>query len=97
MVGSCGSAAFTIKDWVTVEGTARNDWASTLPVGANSYFYPSFNTSVVVTDALPSLQNKVLTSLKLRGALARVGGWAAGGGLVGATGVSSEGAGTRKE
>ena len=73
MQGIYGSAAFTIKDWWTVEGTARNDWSSTLPVGANSYFYPSFNTSVVLTDAFPSLQGRVLNSLKLRGAVARVG------------------------
>jgi TonB-linked SusC/RagA family outer membrane protein len=71
--GVYGSAAFTIKNWWTVEGTARNDWSSTLPVGANSYFYPSVNTSVVVTDAIPGLQSKVLTSLKLRAASAKVG------------------------
>ena len=71
--GIYGSAAFTIKNWWTVEGTARNDWSSTLPVGANSYFYPSVNTSVVVTDAIPSLQSKFLSSLKLRAASAKVG------------------------
>ncbi|MDO8502778.1 MAG: SusC/RagA family TonB-linked outer membrane protein [Gemmatimonadaceae bacterium] len=71
--GVYGSAAFTLKDWWTVEGTARNDWSSTLPVGANSYFYPSVNTSVVLTDALPGLQGRVISSLKLRGAMARVG------------------------
>jgi TonB-linked SusC/RagA family outer membrane protein len=71
--GVYGSAAFTYKNWWTVEGTARNDWSSTLPVGNNSYFYPSFNTSVVLTDALPNLQSSVLTSVKLRAAAARVG------------------------
>jgi len=68
-----GSAAFTVKDWWTIEGTARNDWSSTLPLGANSYFYPSINTSVIVTDAMPSLQGSILSSLKLRGSVARVG------------------------
>jgi TonB-linked SusC/RagA family outer membrane protein len=71
--GLYGSAAFTYKNWWTVEGTARNDWSSTLPVGANSYFYPSVNTSLVLTDALPSLQGSVVKSLKLRAAAARVG------------------------
>ena len=71
--GLYGSAAFTIKNWWTVEGTARNDWSSTLPVGANSYFYPSVNTSIVVTDAIPGLQSKFLSSLKLRAASAKVG------------------------
>jgi TonB-linked SusC/RagA family outer membrane protein len=68
-----GSAAFTWSGFWTVEGTARNDWSSTLPRGANSYFYPSINTSVVLTDAMPSLKNDYLSFLKLRGSLARVG------------------------
>jgi TonB-linked SusC/RagA family outer membrane protein len=71
--GIYGSAAFTINNWWTVEGTARNDWSSTLPVNQNSYFYPSVNTSIVLTDAIPGLRNSVLSSLKLRAAAARVG------------------------
>jgi TonB-linked SusC/RagA family outer membrane protein len=71
--GVYGSAAFTMNGWWTVEATARNDWSSTLPAGNNSYFYPSVNTSVVVTDAFPSLQGRILNSLKLRAASARVG------------------------
>jgi TonB-linked SusC/RagA family outer membrane protein len=71
--GLYGSAAFTIKNWWTVEGTARNDWSSTLPVGANSYFYPSVNTSIVVTDAFPGMQSRFLSSLKFRAASAKVG------------------------
>jgi TonB-linked SusC/RagA family outer membrane protein len=68
-----GSAAFTLNDWWTIEGTARNDWSSTLPKGANSYFYPSINTSVVVTDALPGLKNRFLSFAKLRASTAKVG------------------------
>ena len=68
-----GSASYTWNGWWTVEGTARNDWSSTLPKGKNSYFYPSVNTSVVLTDAVPALRNNVVSYLKLRGSLARVG------------------------
>jgi TonB-linked SusC/RagA family outer membrane protein len=68
-----GSLAFTWDGWWTVEGTARNDWSSTLPKGNNSYFYPSVNTSVVLTDALPSLASNTLSYLKLRAAFAQVG------------------------
>jgi TonB-linked SusC/RagA family outer membrane protein len=71
--GIYGSAAFTINNWWTIEGTARNDWSSTLPVNENSYFYPSVNTSIVLTDAIRGLRSGVLSSLKLRGAMARVG------------------------
>jgi outer membrane receptor protein involved in Fe transport len=73
-----GSAAFTWDEWFTVEGTARNDWSSTLPQGNNSYFYPSINTSVVLTEAIPSLKGKgTLNFAKIRGAYARVGADAA--------------------
>ncbi|HEX6533164.1 MAG TPA: SusC/RagA family TonB-linked outer membrane protein [Gemmatimonadaceae bacterium] len=68
-----GSASFTWDGWWTVEGTARNDWSSTLPKGNNSYFYPSVNTSIVLTDAIPSLKSNVLSYLKLRGSIAKVG------------------------
>jgi len=56
-----------------VEGTARNDWSSTLPKGKNSYFYPSVNTSVVLTDALPSIKGRALSYAKIRAATAQVG------------------------
>ncbi len=68
-----GSAAFTLNDWWTVEGTARNDWSSTLPKGKNSYFYPSVNTSLVLTDALPGIKGRVLSYAKVRAATAQVG------------------------
>jgi outer membrane receptor protein involved in Fe transport len=68
-----GSGSFTYNGWWTVEGTARNDWSSTLPVAHNSYFYPSVNTSLVLTDAFPGLKVGPLEYLKLRGGSARVG------------------------
>ena len=72
-----GSAAATFNGWFTIEGTARNDWSSTLPAGNNSYFYPSVNASVVLTDALPGLRNNALSFMKLRGSWAQVGSDAA--------------------
>jgi TonB-linked SusC/RagA family outer membrane protein len=68
-----GDASFTWNGWWTVEGTARNDWSSTLPAQNNSYFYPSVNTSFVLSDAIPSIKNSVISYLKLRGGIARVG------------------------
>ena len=72
-----GDATVTFNGWWTVEGTARNDWSSTLPSANNSYFYPSLNTSVLLTDALPALKGSVISYLKLRGGTARVGNDAA--------------------
>lgn len=68
-----GSLAMTYGDFWTVEGTARNDWSSTLPVGGNSYFYPSLSTSLVLTEALPGIRNNMLSFLKLRASIAQVG------------------------
>lgn len=69
-----GSASFTLDNWWTVEATARNDWSSTLPKANNSYFYPSFNTSLVLSDAIPALRhNAVVSYLKVRGSVADVG------------------------
>jgi iron complex outermembrane receptor protein len=35
-----------------LNATGRNDWTSTLPPEANSYFYPSVGVSFVVSDAI---------------------------------------------
>jgi TonB-linked SusC/RagA family outer membrane protein len=67
------SADVTFNNWWTVGGTMRNDWSSTLPQENNSYFYPSLNTAIVLTDAVPALKNRYLTYFKLRASTAKVG------------------------
>jgi hypothetical protein len=44
-----------------------------LPKGNNSYFYPSVNTSIVLSDVLPAVKVGPITYLKLRGSIAEVG------------------------
>jgi TonB-linked SusC/RagA family outer membrane protein len=68
-----GAADFTLFNWLTVGGTARNDWSSTLPEGKNSYFYPSGSVAAVLTDAVPGLKNGFLSYAKIRASAARVG------------------------
>jgi TonB-linked SusC/RagA family outer membrane protein len=68
-----GSASGTWGGWVTLEGTIRNDISSTLPIGENSYVYPSGNLSFVLTEAIPALRSNALSFAKLRGSIARVG------------------------
>ena len=46
-----GILNFSYKDYLFIEGTARQEYASTLPVANNSYFYPSVNTSFVFSEA----------------------------------------------
>jgi TonB-linked SusC/RagA family outer membrane protein len=72
-----GSASFTYNGWWTLEGTARNDWSSTLPQGANSYFYPSVNSSVLLSDLFPGIKRGPVSYMKVRGSIAQVGNDAA--------------------
>lgn len=60
------------KNALFFDFTGRNDWSSTLPAENNSYFYPSFNVSAVLTD-LFDLQSKTLSFAKLRAGWAQVG------------------------
>lgn len=71
---SYGSAVFTVNRVWTIEGTARNDWSSTLPKENASYFYPSVSSSLLISDLFPAITNNgVLSYLKLRGGWAKVG------------------------
>ncbi|OAV68575.1 Enterobactin outer-membrane receptor [Bacteroidales bacterium Barb6XT] len=66
------SAQFGYKGYAYLNLTARNDWSSTLPRSNRSYFYPSANASVVVSEWL-GLQSDVLSFLKVRGGWSEVG------------------------
>ena len=71
---SYASANVTFNRYWTVEVTGRNDWSSTLPKKNASYFYPSVNTSLVLSDMFPAItQNGMLSYLKVRGGFAQVG------------------------
>lgn len=67
-----GSAELSYNDYFYLTVTARNDWSSTLPVASNSYFYPSFSASLVLSDALELPD--IISFAKLRGSWAQVGG-----------------------
>lgn len=66
------AASFSWRNSVFVDVTARNDWSSTLPRHARSYFYPSASMSLVFTELLP-IGGKVLSFGKVRASLAQVG------------------------
>ena len=52
------------KDYLFVELTGRNDWSSTLPSNANSYFYPGISVSYIASEAM-NIKNKWLSSLHI--------------------------------
>ena len=69
-----GSVQVSLKDYLYLDVTTRNDWSSTLPA-PHSYFYPSLGLTAVLSDMieLPSF----VSFAKLRGSYTRVGNDAA--------------------
>jgi TonB-linked SusC/RagA family outer membrane protein len=69
-----GSVGLSYRGWANIEVTGRNDQTSLLATGNNSYFYPGVSGSVILTEAVPMLQeNSVLSYFKLRAAYNKTG------------------------
>lgn len=66
------SAQIGFRRYAYLNLTARNDWSSTLPAANRSYFYPSVNASLILSEAF-DLQSEVLTYAKVRGGWSKVG------------------------
>ena len=71
LVGLFGDVTIGWDEMLYLNLTARNDWSSTLPVNANSYFYPGATLSWIFTKLIP--QNKILDFGKLRLAYGKTG------------------------
>lgn len=67
-----GTANLSWRDALFLDLTARNDWSSTLPANARSYFYPSASLSAVLTE-LFDVKSNVFTFGKVRASYAQVG------------------------
>ncbi|MBB6273209.1 TonB-linked SusC/RagA family outer membrane protein [Pedobacter cryoconitis] len=67
-----GSAQLGFRNYAYLNLTARNDWSSTLPPQNRSYFYPSVNASLILTEAF-DIKGDVLNFAKLRGGWSQVG------------------------
>ncbi|MBD1383963.1 SusC/RagA family TonB-linked outer membrane protein [Mucilaginibacter rigui] len=70
-----GSVGVNYDQLLFIDGTARNDWSSTLSKVNRSYFYPSVSTSFVFSEALNRNGNlpSWITYGKIRGSFAMVG------------------------
>ena len=66
------SGQIGFRDYAFINITGRNDWSSTLPRANLSYFYPSVNGSLILSQAL-DIKSDVLSYLKLRGGWSKVG------------------------
>jgi len=60
--GFFGDITFGYNNYLFLNVTGRNDWTSTLAKGNNSYFYPAFGLSFVITDAIEALKNNNILS-----------------------------------
>jgi len=67
-----GSFNLSFRNFLFMNFTGRNDWSSTLPPDAWSYFYPSVGGSFVFTEAF-GMQSDILSYGKLRASWAQVG------------------------
>lgn len=66
------SAQLGFRNYAYLNLTARNDWSSTLPAANRSYFYPSVNGSLILTE-LFDIKSDALNFAKLRGGWSKVG------------------------
>lgn len=65
-----GSASLGYKGTYFLEASLRNDWSSTLPAENNSFLYPSFTGSVVISELIDV---DFLSFAKIRGSWSEVG------------------------
>lgn len=70
--GMFADLSLSYKNFLFINGTARNDFSSTLPKDNNSYFYSSISGSLLLTDAF-NINSSALTLAKIRGGYAKVG------------------------
>ena len=66
-----GFAQLAFKNSIFLDLTARNDWSSTLPPAAWSYFYPSVGLNAVISDLVEF--PRFFSFAKIRGSYAEVG------------------------
>ncbi|WP_455632439.1 SusC/RagA family TonB-linked outer membrane protein [Parabacteroides sp.] len=71
--GLFGSVDLSYKNWAFLQVTGRNDWTSLLDPSHWSFFYPSANASVVLSDAIPSIKSDIFNHFKIRASAAKVG------------------------
>lgn len=73
IVGAYYDIKFSYKGFLYFNTTGRNDWSSTLAKGHNSFFYPSFNTSLIFSEAFGIGKGKFFNYGKIRASWAEVG------------------------
>lgn len=74
LIGFFGDLTLGYKNLAFVHATGRQDYTSLLAPANRTFFYPSVDASLIVSDLIPSLkENRVISYLKLRGGISKVG------------------------
>lgn len=68
-----GFGQLSYKEYFFLDFSGRNDWASVFAKSNNSFFYPSVNGSLVLSEIFNTKSSKV-NYIKLRGGWSKVGG-----------------------
>lgn len=72
LVGYYADLSLSYKNYLFLTLQGRIDQSSTLPKANNSFFYPGVSVSFVPTDAF-DIKSNILSELKVRGSIAKVG------------------------
>jgi TonB-linked SusC/RagA family outer membrane protein len=93
LVGVYGKATLGFKDYLFVTATGRNDADSRLNKNNRSFFYPSAEASLVISEAIPSIKDGGIVSfMKVRGSISKTGQVNLGSANFAGTGFSDLGA-----
>jgi TonB-linked SusC/RagA family outer membrane protein len=72
--GLYGDVRLGYKEWAYLHFTGRNDWRSVLSEENRSFFYPAVDASIILSEAISSMQNSsLIDALKIRGGYSQVG------------------------
>jgi TonB-linked SusC/RagA family outer membrane protein len=68
-----GYGQISYKEFLFIDYSGRNDWASVLPKENNSFFYPAVSGSLVLSEIFET-QETAFNYIKVRGGWSKVGG-----------------------
>lgn len=72
--GVYGDFRFGFRDFAFLHFTGRNDWRSVLSKENRSFFYPSVDVSIILSDAIAAIGDiSAIDALKIRGGYSQVG------------------------
>ncbi len=72
-MGAFGDITIGYKNMAYIHASGRNDWNSLLDKSQWSFFYPAVDASVILSELVPALKGDILTHIKVRGGISKVG------------------------